>query len=101
LGVFAAAGSDTDDCVIAKRDSLSRFLQLLQGRGPRRPTGHLLDFGSGYQPARRCGWKDLAVSGSVAHLVQKDFEAFFQREQWFGNQNLPFRRGYKTMRWRT
>jgi SpoVK/Ycf46/Vps4 family AAA+-type ATPase len=27
-------------------------------------------------------------------LVRKDFESFLQREQWFRNNRLPFRRGY-------
>jgi hypothetical protein len=84
-----------------QRESASRFLQLLQGRGPRRSKGHQLDFVSGYQPVRCCGWEDLILSGSVAHLVQKDFEALFQRKQWLRNRKLPFRHGYEAMRRRT
>jgi chaperone BCS1 len=34
------------------------------------------------------------LSESVVNLVRKDFESFLDREGWFRNNRLPFRRGY-------
>jgi SpoVK/Ycf46/Vps4 family AAA+-type ATPase len=36
----------------------------------------------------------LILSEFVANLVQKDFESFLNREEWFRHNRLPFRRGY-------
>ena len=39
-------------------------------------------------------WNALVLDASVRRLVQRDFEIFFEREDWFRQHNLPYRRGY-------
>jgi SpoVK/Ycf46/Vps4 family AAA+-type ATPase len=51
-------------------------------------------YGDDSQRVSSSGWDDLVLSESVVHLVRKDFESFLNREGWFRNNRLPFRRGY-------
>jgi SpoVK/Ycf46/Vps4 family AAA+-type ATPase len=39
-------------------------------------------------------WDAVVLDPSVVQLVRNDFESFFQREPWFREHGLPFRRGY-------
>ena len=39
-------------------------------------------------------WDSVVLDPSVVQLVRNDFESFFQREPWFREHGLPFRRGY-------
>jgi SpoVK/Ycf46/Vps4 family AAA+-type ATPase len=63
---------------IDRRDSQPR-LYVLGGR-PRRIVS--------------CAWNDLVLDHSVLSLLRDDFESFFERENWFRENRLPFRRGY-------
>jgi chaperone BCS1 len=42
----------------------------------------------------RCDWDDLVLDVRVRSLLKDDFESFFERETWFRENKLPFRRGY-------
>ncbi len=42
----------------------------------------------------RYDWDSVVLDPSVVLLVRKDFESFFEREHWFREHGLPFRRGY-------
>jgi SpoVK/Ycf46/Vps4 family AAA+-type ATPase len=42
----------------------------------------------------RCDWDDLVLDVRVGSLLKDDFESFFERETWFRENKLPFRRGY-------
>jgi len=42
----------------------------------------------------RYDWDSLVLDASIRRLVQRDFEIFFEREDWFRQHNLPYRRGY-------
>jgi len=85
---------DVCDCVIAKREIASEFLQFLQKITARSHESRLSVYGDGVRSIRTSGWDDLVLSESVVNLVRKDFESFLRREQWFRNNGLPFRRGY-------
>jgi hypothetical protein len=85
---------DVCDCVIVKREVAPEFLQLLQKITARDRESRLCVYGDGARHVRAAGWDDLVLSESVVHLVRKDFESFLNREQWFRNNRLPFRRGY-------
>jgi ATPase family associated with various cellular activities (AAA) len=39
-------------------------------------------------------WDALVLDATVRRLVRRDFEIFFEREDWFRQHNLPYRRGY-------
>jgi ATP-dependent 26S proteasome regulatory subunit len=42
----------------------------------------------------RCTWNDFVLDQSVVSLLKTDFESFWNREQWFRDRGIPFRRGY-------
>jgi chaperone BCS1 len=42
----------------------------------------------------RCDWNELVLDRNVLSLLRDDFESFFNREEWFRKNRLPFRRGY-------
>jgi ATPase family associated with various cellular activities (AAA) len=85
---------DVCDCVIVKREFAPEFLQFLQKIVARDRASRLCVYGDGARQVRTSGWDDVVLSESVVQLVRKDFESFLQREQWFRNNRLPFRRGY-------
>jgi hypothetical protein len=39
-------------------------------------------------------WNSVVLDATTHRLVRKDFEIFFEREEWFRQHNLPYRRGY-------
>lgn len=41
-----------------------------------------------------CTWDQLTLDQSITNLLKHDFELFFEREHWFRQMGLPFRRGY-------
>ena len=42
----------------------------------------------------RYDWDTLVLDPVVSRMVRRDFELFFEREDWFRKHNLPYRRGY-------
>jgi len=85
---------DVCDCVILKREAASEFLQLVQKITARSREARWCVYGDGARTVRTSSWEDLVLSESVVNLVRKDFESFLDREEWFRNNRLPFRRGY-------
>jgi len=41
----------------------------------------------------RYDWDTLVLDPTVSRMVRRDFELFFEREEWFRKHNLPYRRG--------
>jgi hypothetical protein len=39
-------------------------------------------------------WDTVVLDATTLRMVRTDFEIFFQREEWFRQHNLPYRRGY-------
>jgi hypothetical protein len=85
---------DICDCVIVKREVAREFLQLIQKITARTRESRWCVYGAGPRSIRASGWDDLVLSDSVVNLVRKDFESFLNREEWFRDNRLPFRRGY-------
>jgi ATPase family associated with various cellular activities (AAA) len=42
----------------------------------------------------RYDWDSVVLDAITRRMVRRDFELFFQREDWFRQHNLPYRRGY-------
>ena len=42
----------------------------------------------------RYDWDTVVLDATTRRMVRTDFELFFQREEWFRQHNLPYRRGY-------
>src|ERR1035437_4963294 len=85
---------DVCDCVILKRQAAPEFLQLIQKVTAPSREARWCVYGDAARSIRASSWNDLVLSESVANLVRKDFESFLNREEWFRNNRLPFRRGY-------
>src|ERR1039458_8204756 len=90
----AAKPGDACDCVIVQREVAPKFLQLIQKVTARSRESSLCVYGDAARSIRASSWDDLVLSESVVNLVRKDFESFLNRQEWFRNNRLPFRRGY-------
>jgi SpoVK/Ycf46/Vps4 family AAA+-type ATPase len=42
----------------------------------------------------RYDWDAVVLDSNTSRMVRSDFELFFEREEWFRQHNLPYRRGY-------
>lgn len=86
---------ETTAClVIAKREHTSETIGLLEelDRHDNKPSLHV--FGSSKRQIVGCNWDDLVLDYKIRSLLKEDFESFFEREAWFRENKLPFRRGY-------
>jgi SpoVK/Ycf46/Vps4 family AAA+-type ATPase len=61
------------------QDQTERYLETAHGRS--RLQG-------------RYDWDAVVMDSTTRRMVRSDFELFFQREGWFRQHNLPYRRGY-------
>jgi SpoVK/Ycf46/Vps4 family AAA+-type ATPase len=78
---------------IAHREDAAKVLLLLQQ--VQSQTERYLE--STYGRTRlqgRYDWDAVVLDSNVRRLVRNDFEIFFEREEWFRQHNLPYRRGY-------
>jgi hypothetical protein len=62
-------------------DISSRRMKVIGGRPQRLETNCNL-------------WNELVLEPEIQRLVQRDFESFFARKEWFQRHRLPFKRGY-------
>jgi hypothetical protein len=78
---------------IAHREDATKVLRLrqqVQGK-----TERYLE--SAYGRTRlqgRYDWDTVVLDATTTRMVRRDFEMFFEREDWFRQHNLPYRRGY-------
>jgi len=78
---------------IVHREDAAKVLLLLQQVQSR--TQRYLE--TAYSRTRLQGnydWDALVLDANVRRMVRNDFEIFFEREEWFRQHNLPYRRGY-------
>src|ERR1700723_705234 len=61
------------------RDQTERYLETSHGRS---------------RLQARYDWDSVVMDSTVRRMVRRDFELFFDREEWFRQHNLPYRRGY-------
>jgi hypothetical protein len=90
-------GSDfetTARLIVARRENASEVMRLLEelDRRDNKPRLHIV--GSSNNRIVGCQWDDLVLDYKVRTMLKDDFESFFEREAWFRENKLPFRRGY-------
>jgi ATP-dependent 26S proteasome regulatory subunit len=68
-----------------------RLLEELDRRD-NKPRLHVV--GSSNRSIVTCKWDDLVFDYKVRSMLVEDFESFFERQAWFRENKLPFRRGY-------
>lgn len=82
------------EVVLTRRDSAQNFLNLIQEANTTVRQPSLYIHQSGVRKVRPTRWEDLVLDSSVVRLLQADYQNFFQREAWFRQHRLAFRRGY-------
>jgi hypothetical protein len=68
-----------------------RLIEELDRRD-NKPRLHII--GSSNRRIVGCKWADLVLDYEVRIMLVEDFESFFERQAWFRDNKLPFRRGY-------
>src|ERR1035441_4004832 len=94
---FVAGGQGTSEwreIVLVCRDSAQVFLTLMQQAHSACQEPRLHYHHNGVRRVRPTQWEDLVLDPCVVRLLQNDYESFFQREAWFRENRLAFRRGY-------
>jgi ATPase family associated with various cellular activities (AAA) len=85
---------DVASLLVTRRECVAEVVRLVEDidRRVSQPRLHVL----GGRPRRivSCAWSDLVLDQRVLSLLRDDFESFFEREAWFRENRLPFRRGY-------
>jgi ATPase family associated with various cellular activities (AAA) len=80
--------------LVTRRECAAEVVRLVEDidRRDSQPRLHVL----GGRPRRivSCAWNELVLDQRVLSLLRDDFESFFERETWFRENRLPFRRGY-------
>jgi hypothetical protein len=97
LSYHPGPGSDyesTTRLIVARRESASEVMRLLEDldRRDNKPRLHVV--GSSNRCIVGCKWDDLVLDYKVRTMLKDDFESFFERQAWFRANKLPFRRGY-------
>jgi SpoVK/Ycf46/Vps4 family AAA+-type ATPase len=90
-------GSDyetTTRLIITRRENASEVMRLFEelDRRDNKPRLHVV--GSSNRRIVDCRWDDLVLDHKIRSLLKNDFESFFERQAWFRENKLPFRRGY-------
>jgi hypothetical protein len=80
--------------LITRRECAAELVALVEDldRDDRQPRIHVLNGTT--RSIQRCDWEQLVLDQSALTLLKDDFESFFERESWFREKRLPFRRGY-------
>jgi AAA+ superfamily predicted ATPase len=78
---------------IVHREDAARVLLLL--RKVQDQTERYLETAYGQTRLKaRYDWESVVMDANARRMVRSDFELFFEREDWFRQHNLPYRRGY-------
>lgn len=78
---------------IVHREDAAKVLSLLQQ--VQQETERYLETAYGRSRLQgRYDWNSVVLDATTCRLVRRDFEIFFEREEWFRQHNLPYRRGY-------
>jgi hypothetical protein len=83
-----------ENLLITRRECAVEVVRLVEDvdRRDSKPRLHVM----GGRPRRivSCAWNELVLDQRVLSLLRDDFETFFERQAWFHENRLPFRRGY-------
>ena len=78
---------------ITHREDAARVLLLKQQ--VHSSTERYLETAHGQTPLQaRYDWDTVVLDATARRMVRTDFELFFDREDWFRQHHLPYRRGY-------
>jgi hypothetical protein len=80
--------------LIARRECAQQVIRLFADLDARDSRARLHTLNGSTRTISYCQWDDLVLDPSVASLLRDDFEAFWEREAWFREKKIPFRRGY-------
>jgi hypothetical protein len=80
--------------VIARRDCTGQIIKLIEDLDCRDSRARLCTQNGSTRTVAHCGWDDLVLDPTAASLLRDDFESFWERESWFREKRIPFRRGY-------
>jgi ATP-dependent 26S proteasome regulatory subunit len=84
----------TAHLIVVLRENASEVINLVEYLDKRdnKPRLHVVD-GSNRRIVG-CKWDDIVLDYQVRSMLKDDFESFFERQAWFRENKLPFRRGY-------
>ncbi len=88
----ASHSSEWREVTLAKRHDIPALLMLMEEAFAVNRSMKIM--GEGNVNIQPLGWDDLVLEDSVVRLVKEDFLLFLQRERWFKEHRIPFRRGY-------
>jgi hypothetical protein len=97
LHYHSGPGSDVAsvaNLLITRRESADEVVRLVEDLDRRDSQPRLYVLGGRTRRVERCDWEQLVLEQSALSLLKDDFESFFERESWFREKQLPFRRGY-------
>lgn len=80
--------------VISRRDCIDKTLRLIHELNQHDQVPRVHTLPSSTREILPCNWNELVLPPEVVYLLKNDFESFFDREAWFREKGLPFRRGY-------
>jgi SpoVK/Ycf46/Vps4 family AAA+-type ATPase len=80
--------------VIARRDCRDQIIRLIEDLDCRDGRARLHTQNGSIRAIAHCSWDDLVLDPTAASLLRDDFEAFWERESWFREKRIPYRRGY-------
>ena len=87
------ATSSYQHWLIVHRDDAAKMLLIVQRVKGR--TERYLETEHGHaRLTGRYDWNAVVLDETARRLVKRDFELWFEREEWFRQHNLPYRRGY-------
>jgi SpoVK/Ycf46/Vps4 family AAA+-type ATPase len=85
-------GSEWREVTLAKCDDSPALLALMEEAFGMDRLMKIM--GEGSVDVQPLAWDDLVLDDSVGRLVKDDFSLFLQREDWYKQHRMPFRRGY-------
>jgi hypothetical protein len=93
LPYFEHDSTSWNDIVVCRQDEVALVMEMIRESYVRQ-DGAVFSSGSGFKSVKTSSWDDLVLDSTARQLVQRDYESFFCREDWFRTLKLPFRRGY-------
>jgi hypothetical protein len=82
------------EVVLVRQDSAQDVLTLVKEACSASHEPCLYCYDTGVRKVRLTQWDDLVLDPCVVRLLRSDYESFFQREAWFKQNRLAYRRGY-------
>jgi len=85
---------ETASVLVVRRDCINSAIAVLQdvSRPSRRPQ--LVTWEGATREVAKYSWDQLVLAPETIALLKNDMDSFFEREKWFKEKHLPYRRGY-------